>query len=74
MKKRFLYTFLISLAGSLVSSSAKTYVSTNAYKWVDDSIVQGPFKAYAPSDFEIVSTYSAQPGYFMPVDKFCCHF
>lgn len=44
-------------------------VSTPAYSWVADTIFQGPFKAWAPSDFEIVSDYSATPGYFMPVEK-----
>ncbi len=44
-------------------------VETPAYRWEADTIFQGPFKAYAPSDEEIISDYSAQPGYFMPVDK-----
>ncbi|MDE6125944.1 MAG: hypothetical protein K2G30_03220, partial [Muribaculaceae bacterium] len=44
-------------------------VQTPAYRWEADTIFQGPFKAYAPNDEEIISDYSAQPGYFMPVDK-----
>lgn len=44
-------------------------VKTPAYSWIADTIFQGPFRAWAPSDFEIVSDYSATPGYFMPVDK-----
>lgn len=44
-------------------------MSTPAYRWVGDSILQGPFKAYAPSATQIISDYSAVPGYFMPVDK-----
>jgi hypothetical protein len=31
--------------------------------------VQGQFAATAPSETEIVSTYHAQPGYFMPVEQ-----
>ncbi len=42
---------------------------TPAYRWEGDTIFQGPFKAYAPNDFEIVSDYNATPGYKMPVDK-----
>lgn len=44
-------------------------LETPAYRWVSDTIFQGPFKAYAPSDTAIISDYSARPGYFMPVDK-----
>lgn len=44
-------------------------VETPAYRWEADTIFQGPFKAYAPNSEEIISDYSAQPGYFMPVDK-----
>lgn len=44
-------------------------VETPAYRWEADTIFQGPFKAYAPNDEEIISDYSAQPGYFMPVEK-----
>lgn len=51
------------------AAAGDTIVSTSAYAWVGDTVVQGPYKAYAPSELEIVSTYSAQPGYFMPVDK-----
>ncbi len=44
-------------------------VETSAYRWIGDSIVQGPFKAYAASDRHIISDYSAVPGYHMPVEK-----
>jgi len=52
-----------------VSGVADTLVKTRAYSWVEDTIVQGPYKAWAESETHIVSTYGAQPGYFMPVDK-----
>ena len=42
-------------------------VETRAYTWADDTISQGEYKAFAPSDTRIVSTYKAQPGYYMPV-------
>ena len=48
---------------------ADTIVATSAYAWVGDTVFQGNYKAFAPSEYEIVSTYSAQPGYFMPVEK-----
>ena len=44
-------------------------VATEGYVWRGDSIIQGEFVATAPSPTEIVSTYSARPGYFMPVEK-----
>lgn len=48
---------------------ADNIVATDAYIWRGDSIIQGPYAATAPSPFEIVSTYSAQPGYGFPIDK-----
>lgn len=60
----------IALATLQMSAAkADTIVATEAYAWVGDTIFQGPFKAYAPSELEITSTYSAQPGFFMPIDK-----
>lgn len=44
-------------------------VATEAYRWEADTIFQGPFKAFAPSETEIISDYAAAPGYFMPVEK-----
>ena len=52
--------FLIATASTILTVgalSAKEIVSTNAYKWVGDTIVQGEFMAFAPSDFVIVSNY-----------------
>ncbi|MDE6791805.1 MAG: hypothetical protein K2J48_01795, partial [Muribaculaceae bacterium] len=48
---------------------AQTIVKTDAYIWHGDTITQGAFMATAPSTTEIVSTYSAQPGYYMGIDK-----
>lgn len=47
----------------------ETIVQTPAYSWHGDTITQGAFMATAPSDTEIISTYSAQPGYYMGIDK-----
>ena len=44
-------------------------VATPAYRWSADSIIQGPYKAYADGPFRIVSDYAAEPGYHMPIDK-----
>ena len=44
-------------------------VETDAYQWRGDTIFQGEFFATSPNGTEIVSTYSASPGYFMPVNK-----
>lgn len=50
-------------------SQSGEIVSTAGYIWRADSIIQDEFIATAPSATEIVSTYSARPGYFMPVNK-----
>lgn len=50
-------------------SQSGEIVSTAGYIWRGDSIIQDEFIATAPSATEIVSTYSARPGYFMPVNK-----
>lgn len=59
----------IMLMGSLSSQgqSHENIIATPAYAWRGDSIVQSEYKAYAPCDTKIVSTYKAQPGYYMPV-------
>ena len=44
-------------------------IRTPAYVWSGDTITQGVYMATAPSDTVIVSTYSAQPGYYMGIDK-----
>lgn len=51
------------------SQPGDVVMSTSAYSWVGDSIIQGPFKAYAPDPNHIISDYSAVPGYFMPIEK-----
>lgn len=51
------------------ASQAQTILTAEAYKWYPDSIVQGEYTAKANGPYEIVSTYSARPHYFMPVEK-----
>ncbi|MDE6074004.1 MAG: hypothetical protein K2F80_05340, partial [Muribaculaceae bacterium] len=53
----------LAATSMLSASQAQTFVSSPAYVWRGDSIVQGPFKAYAVSDTEIVSDYAAQHHY-----------
>ncbi len=48
---------------------ATDIVSTPAYTWRGDTIIQGEYKAYAPNPSEIVSDYSAQPHYRFPIQK-----
>ena len=55
------------LSGAM--ASAQTIMETDAYIWHGDTITQGVYMATAPSATEIVSTYSAQPGYYMGIDK-----
>lgn len=55
---------------ALASASTEGEIfSTASYVWHGDTITQDVFKAWAPNDTTIVSTYAAQPGYFMPVEK-----
>lgn len=58
---------LLTLA--CLGAKAQTFVSTDAYTWRGDTIFQNEFVATAPDASTIVSTYSAQPGYFMPIEK-----
>lgn len=60
---------LIAACAVLLNASATDIVSTNAYTWRGDSIIQGSYSATAPDENTIVSTYSAQPGYKFPIDK-----
>ena len=63
-------TSLLSLALSTAFVSAQeTIVATDAYRWQGDSILQGEYKAWAVSPYEIQSTYSARPHFFMPIEK-----
>ena len=62
--------FLSGLIGLLpMTAFADVIVATPAYTWHGDTITQGTFMATAPSATEIISTYSAQPGYYMGIDK-----
>lgn len=57
-----------TLCLSLLSHSQEI-VGTKAYSWHGDTISQGPYMATAPSEHKIISTYSAQPGFHMPISK-----
>ena len=57
------------MALGLSGAYAEVIVATDAYTWHGDTITQGEFMATAPTPHEIVSTYSAQPGYGFPIDK-----
>lgn len=58
----------IFAAGTATAQSG-VIVATDAYRWHGDTITQGEFIATAPGSFEIVSTYSAQPGYGFPIEN-----
>ncbi len=58
----------LALCG-IISTQAQEIVKTKAYSWHGDTISQGEYMATAPSESEIVSTYSAQPGFRMPISK-----
>lgn len=68
--KILLSTILTSMLGfTSLANPQQPIVTTSAYTWQGDTIIQGQFRAWAPTDTSIISTYSAQPGYFMPIDK-----
>lgn len=60
---------LTSLLTGILAASSAVIVQTPAYSWHGDTVTQGPFMAIAPTDTHIISTYSAQPGYYMGIDK-----
>ncbi len=66
----FIKTFAIVAAAAVAhQASAADIVQTKAYRWHGDTITQAGYMATAPSPFEIISTYSAEPGYGFPIDK-----
>ena len=60
---------LLSLISGVAAVASGAIVQTDAYVWHGDTISQGAFFATAPSDSSIISNYSAQPGYYMGIDK-----
>ncbi len=66
---KLLAAALLTTISAAPAAMAADIMSTPAYTWRGDSILQGPYKAYAPNPFEIVSDYGAVPGYHMPIDK-----
>ena len=63
----FLAAILVALASP--GQDTDIIVSTDAYAWKGDTIMQGEFAAFAPTTTSIRSNYKAQPGYFMPIDS-----
>lgn len=59
---------LLSAAPTVVAEE-EAIIATDAYSWRGDTIYQGTYKAWAPDEFSITSTYQAQPGYYMPIDS-----
>ncbi len=64
-------SLLTAVVGGALCAGAQpaVIVGTPAYTWHGDTISQGPYMATANGPFEIISTYSAQPGYYMGIDK-----
>lgn len=61
----------LSAFASLFSMNVSAdIVATDAYRWHGDTITQGEFFAYSPNGIELISNYSAQPGFRMPVEKY----
>lgn len=68
MKKPIIISTAI-LTAIAAQAQSGTIVETKAYRWHGDTITQGQYMATAPDEHEIISTYSAQPGYGFPIDK-----
>ena len=66
---RKILLFGLAAIFSFLSLQAREIYANSAYRWTTDSVIQGEYSATAPSPYEIVSTYSAYPHYFMPIDK-----
>ena len=60
---------VLPLGASLTASADDVIISTDAYSWRGDTIFQGEYRAWAPSAEQIVSTYHAQPGYYMGIES-----
>ncbi|MDE5607921.1 MAG: hypothetical protein K2I64_03200 [Muribaculaceae bacterium] len=48
--------------------AAQVIVKTDTYTWHGDTVTQGEYEAIAVSPGHIVSTYRAQPGYYMGIE------
>ena len=57
------------LSAAVPASADDVIISTDAYTWRGDTIIQGEYRAWAPSENQIVSTYHAQPGYYMGIES-----
>lgn len=62
-----LFAILLLPAATL---AAQDIISTEAYRWQGDTIFQGEYKAWSDDGRQLHSTYSAQPGYYMPIEKY----
>ncbi|MDE6238429.1 MAG: hypothetical protein K2M54_00385, partial [Muribaculaceae bacterium] len=61
---RALALTVIPSAASMTSSADEAIISTDAYTWRGDTIIQDEYRAWAPNVEQIISTYHAQPGYY----------
>lgn len=66
--KRLLIALILSPATVLAANDG-VIVSTDAYTWKGDTIIQKEFRAWAPNPYQLISTYHAQPGYYMPINS-----
>lgn len=69
MFSKILTTAIFAALTVSVASAGGDIVRTPAYRWHGDTITQGEYMATATDPYTIISTYSARPGYFMPIDK-----
>lgn len=70
MNTNFRKIIIASAAACVCSAGYANIVATDAYSWHGDTITQGEFFAYSPNGVELISNYSAQPGFRMPIEKY----
>ncbi len=65
--KTALLASAVMVASSAVAST--DIIATDAYRWHGDTITQASYTAFSPDGTSLTSACSAQPGFFMPIDK-----
>ncbi len=67
--KQHILTLSTLILGASSTFATTDIIATDAYRWHGDTITQGQYYAYSPDGLQIISTYAAEPGYFMPIEK-----
>ncbi len=69
MKTPLKFSAMAIAALASAAGARADIIATDAYRWHGDTISQAEYFATSPDGLSLISTYSAQPGYFMPINK-----